>query len=85
MDFQALARLHPFRAHFTETGALWPLVGYAGSQTGGDPVQAKNFPERPRLTRALLQTKGIEEMYGGVFAFPCECGASPYGPKLRDN
>ena len=31
---QALARLHPFRAHFTETGALWPLVGYAGSQTG---------------------------------------------------
>ena len=34
MDFQALARLHPFRAHFTETGALWPLVGYAGSQTG---------------------------------------------------
>ena len=31
------------------------------------------------------RAKGIEEMYGGVFAFPCECGASPYGPKLRDN
>ena len=24
-DFQALARLHPLRAYFTETGALWPL------------------------------------------------------------
>ena len=27
------------------------------------------------------RAKGIEEMYGGVFAFPCECGATPYGPK----
>ena len=26
----------------------------------------------------------MEEMCGGGFAFPCECGATPYGPKHRE-
>ena len=31
------------------------------------------------------RAKGTEEVCGGGSAFPCECGATPYNPKLRDN
>ena len=44
---------------------------------------------RPFLTDLGSQelssrAKGMEEMCGGGSAFPCDCGATPYGPKLRD-
>ena len=54
MDFQALARLHHVRAHSSETITLWHLGRYAGCVS----VKVKNFPDRPRLTTALIQSKG---------------------------
>ena len=57
MDFHALARLYHFRALLRERGAPWPL-SRTGSHTGCVPIKAKNVPDKPRLTRALLQSKG---------------------------
>ena len=48
-------------------------------------AQFQRISRRDKKAFFSDQCKEIEELYGGVFAFPCECGASPYGPKLRDN
>ena len=58
MDFQALARLHCFRAHSSVTGALWPLGRVCRFTHWVCCHQSQEFPDRPRLPRALLQSNG---------------------------
>ena len=48
-------------------------------------VKAKNFLTDLGSLELSYRAKGKEEMCRGGSAFPCECGATPYRPKFRDN
>ena len=50
--------LHPSRTHSSKTGALWPLGRVCRFTHWVCCHQSQEFPDRPRLTRALLQRKG---------------------------
>ena len=54
----AVARPHCFRRPQEKQAPCGPLVWYADSHTDCVPVGAKTFPDRTRLTGALLQSKG---------------------------
>ena len=80
MGFHALARLYHFRALLREIGAPWPL-----SHVCRFPSKLRMFLTKLGSLELCYRAKGTEEMCGGGSAFPCKCGATAYGSKLRDN
>ena len=84
MDFQALARLHRFRAHFSETRPVAPRSSMQIHTQDMFWSKPRIFLTDPGSLELSYRAKGTEEVCGGG-AFSCECGATPYGLKLRDN
>ena len=62
-----------------------PQVGYAGSHTGCVTVNAKIFPDRLRLTKALLQSKGDGRDVWRWLCLSLWVWGYSLWPKLRDN
>ena len=57
MDFEAVARRPDFKAHQEKNCNFATNVWYPGSHSGCISIVAKNFPDRSRFTRSLLQIK----------------------------
>ena len=77
MDFQAIARLHCFRAS-REKMLILPTGPLSRFTLSMCPCSIQDFLDRIRITGPLLQRKFDGTWVFCLFVFPCDSAVLPY-------
>ena len=85
MDFQAVAKLTPFRPHKERNGTLETKVGINVNTHGVSPQDPRIFQTDLGSLYLSYRETVMEQPFGCWLAFPCECWDLPNSLSLRGN
>ena len=83
MDFQAVAKLTPFRPHKERNGTLETKVGINVNTHGVSRQDPRIFQTDLGSLYLSYRETVMDQTFGWCFAFPHEFGGLPYGHTIR--